>query len=113
PVESDTVSAVPFAAATRMGAPFRGADALLAPDRSVNDQRTKTQAGRCAPERMSLMNFFPRLVLASVLPVALATAAHAPTVFPPPVIPDDDGTFFCLVTNVSCTTIVAKIAVVD
>src|SRR5207244_9385686 len=104
PVESDTVSAVPFAAATRMGAPFRGADALLAPDRSVNDQRTKTQAGRCAPERMSLMNFFPRLVLASVLPVVLATAAHATTIFTPPVIPHDDATFFCLVMHLSGMT---------
>ena len=39
------------------------------------------------------MNFFPRLVLASVLPVILAAAAHATTIFTPPVIPDDDGTF--------------------
>ena len=59
------------------------------------------------------MNFFPRLVLASVLPVILAAAAHATTIFTPPVIPDDDGTFFCLVTNVSPKTLVTKIDVLD
>jgi len=59
------------------------------------------------------MNFFPRLVLASVLPVALSTAAYATTIFTPPVIPDDDGSFFCLVTNVSVKTIVTRIDVLD
>jgi hypothetical protein len=62
---------------------------------------------------MSLMNFFPRIVLASVLPVILAAAPHATTIFTPPVIPDDDGTFSCLVTNVSLKTVVAKIDVLD
>jgi hypothetical protein len=52
-------------------------------------------------------------VLASVLPVALAQAAHATTIFTPPVIPDDDGTFFCLVTNVSTRTLHVQIDVFD
>ena len=52
-------------------------------------------------------------VLAGVLSVVLATAAHATTIFTPPVIPDDDGTFFCLVTNVSTRTLVVRINVLD
>jgi hypothetical protein len=59
------------------------------------------------------MSLFRRFLLAGVLPVVLATAAHATTIFTPPVIPDDDGTFFCLVTNVSVKTVVAKIDVLD
>jgi len=51
--------------------------------------------------------------MAGVLSVVLATAAHATTIFTPPVIPDDDGSFFCLVTNVSARTLVVMIDVLD
>ncbi len=43
----------------------------------------------------------------------LAGAACAATIFTPPVIPDDDGTFFCVVTNVSARTVAVTIDVVD
>jgi hypothetical protein len=59
------------------------------------------------------MGLFRKFLLAGVLPVVLATAAYATTIFTPPVIPDDDGTFFCLVTNVSAKTLVVKIDVLD
>jgi len=52
-------------------------------------------------------------LLASVLPVVLARAADGATIFTPPVIPDDDGTFFCLVTNVSIRTLTVMIDVVE
>jgi hypothetical protein len=59
------------------------------------------------------MSLFRRFLMAAVLPVVLATAAHATTIFTPPVIPDDDGSFFCLVTNVSARTLVVMIDVLD
>lgn len=59
------------------------------------------------------MGLFRRFLLASVLPVVLAEAAYAATIFTPPVIPDDDGTFFCLVTNVSAKTLDIQIDVFD
>jgi hypothetical protein len=40
-------------------------------------------------------------LLASVLTALLPGAGHATTIVTPPVIPDDDGDFFCLVTNTS------------
>src|SRR5262249_40509467 len=43
----------------------------------------------------------------------LAKAAFATTIFTPPVIPDDDGDFFCLVTNVSDRTLTVTIEVLD
>jgi len=51
------------------------------------------------------MSLFRRVLLASAFSVILAEAAQAVTVFTPPVIPDDDGTFFCLATNVSTRTL--------
>ena len=54
-----------------------------------------------------------RFVLASVLPLLLAEAASAATISTPPVVPDDDGTFFCLVTNVSAKTLDVQIDVLD
>jgi hypothetical protein len=59
------------------------------------------------------MSLARRFLLASVLPVVLAGAANAATLFTPPVIPDDDGSFFCLVTNVSSQTLVIMIDVLD
>ena len=59
------------------------------------------------------MSLSRRFLLASVLPLVLAEAAYATTIFTPPVIPDDDGTFFCLVTNVSAKTLVIMIDVLD
>lgn len=59
---------------------------------------------------MSLCRGF---LLASVLPVVLAEAAYAATISTPPVIPDDDGIFFCLVTNVSTKTLNVQIDVFD
>ena len=47
---------------------------------------------------MRLSRTFP---LAILLPVLVAGAVHATTIVTPPVIPDDDGDFFCLVTNAS------------
>jgi hypothetical protein len=61
---------------------------------------------------MSLTRRF-RFLLASVLPVVLAEAAYATTISTPPVIPDDNGTFFCLVTNVSARTLNVQIDVFD
>lgn len=52
-------------------------------------------------------------LLASVLPVVLAGAAYGATILTPPVIPDDDGNFFCLVTNVSTRTLTVMIDVVE
>lgn len=37
--------------------------------------------------------------------MVVAGAAHAVSIFTPPVIPDDDGSFFCLATNVSTRTL--------
>jgi len=51
------------------------------------------------------MSLFRRVLLASVLPTVIAGAAHAVSIFTPPVIPDDDGSFFCLATNVSTRTL--------
>jgi hypothetical protein len=59
------------------------------------------------------MSLSRRFLLASVLPVVLARAAYAATIFTPPVIPDDNGTFFCLVTNVSTKTFAVMIDVFD
>ena len=59
------------------------------------------------------MSLFRRFLLASVLPVVLAEAAYATTIFTPPVIPDDNGSFFCLVTNVSARTLAVMIEVLD
>ena len=59
------------------------------------------------------MRLFRRYLLAGVIPVVLAGAAHATTIFTPPVIPDDDGTFFCLVTNVGPRTLSVMFDVVD
>jgi hypothetical protein len=60
-----------------------------------------------------MMGLCRRFLLASVLPVVLAEAVYAATIFTPPVIPDDDGTFFCLVTNVSTRTLDVQIDVLD
>jgi len=54
-----------------------------------------------------------RFLLASVLSVILAGAAGATTIFTPPVVPDDDGNFFCLVTNVSARPVTVMIDVLD
>ena len=59
------------------------------------------------------MGPFRRLLLACVVPVVLAEAAHGTTIFTPPVIPDDDGSFFCLVTNVSPRTLTVMIDVIE
>src|SRR5262249_4783276 len=59
------------------------------------------------------MSLARRFLLASVLSVVLAGAADAATIFTPPVIPDDDGSFFCLVTNVSSQTLAVMIDVLD
>ena len=59
------------------------------------------------------MNLSQRFLLASVLSVILAEAAGATTIFTPPVVPDDDGTFFCLVTNVSARPLTVMIDVLD
>ena len=59
------------------------------------------------------MSLCRRFLLASVLPVILAEAAYATTISTPPVIPDDNGTFFCLVTNVSAKTLDVQIDVFD
>jgi hypothetical protein len=60
-----------------------------------------------------MTSFTRRFLLAAALPVVLAEAAHAATISTPPVIPDDDGTFFCLVTNVSTRTLDVQIDVFD
>lgn len=59
------------------------------------------------------MSLIPRFVLAGLLSIVLAEAAHAVTISTPPVVPDDDGTFFCLVTNVSAKPLDIRIDVVD
>jgi hypothetical protein len=59
------------------------------------------------------MSLCQRFLLASVLSLILAQAAHATTIFTPPVVPDDDGTFFCLVTNVSAKPLTVMIDVLD
>ena len=59
------------------------------------------------------MSLFRRLLLAGVLALVLAEAAQATTIFTPPVIPDDDGDFLCLVTNVSARTLIVMIDVLD
>jgi len=53
------------------------------------------------------------LLLAGVLAATLAATGHAATVVTPPVIPDVDGTFFCVVTNVSLRTLILRIEVFD
>jgi hypothetical protein len=79
--------------------------------RAVRSQGT-LQPGDACPEgsKMNLRRWF---LLANMLPLVLAEAAYAATIFTPPVIPDDDGTFFCLVTNVSTKTLVVQIEVFD
>ena len=59
------------------------------------------------------MTLSRRFLLASVLAVVLAEVAYAATIFTPPVIPDDDGDFFCLVTNVSTRTLAVMIDLLD
>ena len=59
------------------------------------------------------MGPFRRILLAGILPMVFAEAAPAATIFTPPVIPDDDGSFFCLVTNLSTRPLVVVIDVVD
>jgi len=59
------------------------------------------------------MTGFRTFLLAGVLSASFARAAFATTVFTPPVIPDDDGDFFCLVTNVSTRTLDVGIDVID
>ena len=59
------------------------------------------------------MSVFRRFVLAGWLPVLFAHAAYATTIFTPPVIPDDDGGFFCLVTNVSAQRLAIRIDVLE
>ena len=59
------------------------------------------------------MSLSQRFLLASVLSVILAGAAGATTIFTPPVIPDDDGIFFCLVTNVGAKTLTVMVDVLD
>ena len=54
-----------------------------------------------------------RFLAAGVLAAALAATGHAATVVTPPVIPDVDGTFFCVVTNVSFRTLILRIEVFD
>ena len=51
------------------------------------------------------MSPFRSVMLASVISTILAEAAYAVSIFTPPVIPDDDGSFFCLATNVSTRTL--------
>src|SRR6266446_3552144 len=63
--------------------------------------------------RRSTMSLSRRFLLVSVLPVVLAKAAYATTISTPSVIPDDNGTFFCLVTNVSAKTLDIQIDVFD
>lgn len=50
-----------------------------------------------------------RFLWAGALAAALAATAHAATVVTPPVIPDVDGTFFCIATNVSLRTLTLRI----
>jgi hypothetical protein len=59
------------------------------------------------------MTLFGRLALGSVCLVLLAEAPWAATIFTPPVIPDDDGSFFCLVTNVSTRSVAIGIDVIE
>ena len=59
------------------------------------------------------MTGFGTFLLATVLSSALTGAAFATTIVTPPVIPDDDGDFLCLVTNVSSRTLDIAIDVID
>src|SRR5262249_46184030 len=59
------------------------------------------------------MSLSRRFGLAGLLSVVLAGAANAATIFTPPVIPDDDGSSFCLVRNVSAQTRAVMIGVLD
>jgi len=59
------------------------------------------------------MTVFRAFLLASLFSATFAEAALATTIFTPPVIPDDDGDFFCLVTNVSPRTLDVGIDVID
>ena len=59
------------------------------------------------------MTGFRTFLLASVLSGAVGGAALATTIVTPPVIPDDDGDFLCLVTNVSSRTLDVRIDVID
>ena len=55
--------------------------------------------------RTESMRNFGTALLTGALFVILSAAAHAVTISTPPVIPDDDGSFFCLATNVSSRTL--------
>jgi hypothetical protein len=55
-----------------------------------------------------MMTVFRAFLLASLFSATFAEAALATTIFTPPVIPDDDSDFFCLVTNVSPRTLDAS-----
>ena len=59
------------------------------------------------------MTVFRAFLLATLFSATFAEAALATTIFTPPVIPDDDGDFFCLVTNVSPRTLDVGIHVID
>jgi hypothetical protein len=59
------------------------------------------------------MRLVRTFLLAGVLPVMLAGAARAATIFTPPVIPDDDGSFFCVATNVGPRTLTVVFEVFD
>lgn len=59
------------------------------------------------------MGLLRRFLAAGVIAVSLVKVASAATIFTPPVIPDDDGDFFCLVTNVSDRTLTVTIEVFD
>jgi hypothetical protein len=84
-------------------------------DECIRDRISGVGAANPPPmlERRSTMSLFGKSLLASVLALVLADAAHAMTIFTPPVIPDDDGSFFCLVTNVSFRTLSIAIDVLD
>jgi hypothetical protein len=58
------------------------------------------------------MRLARQTLLACVFCLVLAEMAHATTISTPPGIPDDDGTFFCLVTNVSDRILTVMIDVV-
>ena len=59
------------------------------------------------------MRRWQRSLPAIVLPLLFAEAAGAATIFTPPVIPNDDGDFCCVVTNVSPRTLTLRITVID
>jgi hypothetical protein len=65
------------------------------------------------PEGEPKMKPLRTFLLGSALAAILVDVAHAVTVFTPPVVPDDNGTFFCLVTNVSTRTLTLMIDVLN